>query len=485
MDGMTWATRYLAVLCLSAAGLLSSLTASADVATPSANPVTAGTGAALLRQGSLGPNAAQVANQGRAIFRYDTFGDEPFWTDQLQLHKAIEGSGLGGIGAGLTPRQALQLGLKVDVQALPPTLINQLKQGQVDLTNVAVTLALIRQNAVVGVKGTFNGDGSLKSIGLTCALCHSTVNDSLAPSIGQRLDGWANRDLNVGAIIAVAPNLNPIVELLKVVHPTITAADVRAVLNSWGPGKFDAQLLFDGKTVNPRQITNGVVTGTQVPGATLLPNAFGLAGYNQHTWTGDWGTVTYWNALVAVLELHGVGNFYDPRLDDAHKYPIAAAKRLGHVRVENPAEDQVTPKLPALHVFQLALPAPTPTAGIDFEAAAAKRGHELFIGKARCDSCHVEPLWTEPGWNLHKPQDLKIDSFQADRAPGNAYKTMNLAGLFIRERGLFMRPENKGRFYHDGRFKTLRDVVNSYNERFTLGLSDPEKRDLVEYLKSL
>lgn len=192
----------------------------------------------------------------------------------------------------------------------------------------------------------------------------------------------------------------------------------------------------------------------------------------------------YWNAFVAVLELRGVGTFFDPRLDNADKFPIAAAKGFGHISVD-PDEDKVTPKLPALHVYQLALPAPKPKAGVDFDAEAAERGDELFGGKAKCGSCHVEPLWTEPGWNLHTPDEMKIDGFQANRAPGDAYKTTNLAGIFVRERGLFMRPENKGRFYHDGRFKTLLDVVNSYDERFRLGLSDQEKRDVVEYLKSL
>jgi hypothetical protein len=310
-------------------------------------------------------------------------------------------------------------------------------------------------------------------VGLTCAICHSTVNDSLAPGIGRRLDGWANRDLNAGAIIAAAPNVAPLAELLKIVHPAITDDEVRAILKGWGPGKFDAELLFDGKAVGP----NG-------PAATLIPNAFGLAGFNLHTWTGGWGTVSYWNALVAVLELHGVGTFFDERLDDTNKFPIAATMRFGHTSV-NPDDDQVTSKLPALHFFQLSIPAPKPTPGVDFNVAAAERGDELFSGKANCNGCHREPLWTEPGWNDHSPTEMRIDSFQADRSPDGKYKTMNLAGIFVRERGLFMKPENKGRFYHDGRFQTLLDVVQSYNTRFNLGLTDQEQLDVVEYLKSL
>jgi cytochrome c5 len=415
-----------------------------------------------------------MIQEGREIFRFDTYGDEAFWGDTLRLHEAIEGTQFGGTGPGLSPSNALALGLKVDVEALPDKLVSQIKQGKVNLGDPAVTLSLIKLDAVLGVKGTFNADGSLKAVGLTCAVCHSTVNDSLAPGIGRRLDGWANRDLNSGAIIAFAPNVKPLTDLLSIVHPGITDDQVRAVLTSWGPGKFDAELLFDGKAFRP----------DGAPAATLIPNAFGLAGHNLHTWTGGWGTVPYWNALVAVLELHGVGTFFDERFDNTNKFPIAAAARLGHISV-GPDDDLVTSKLPALHYYQLSLPAPAPKAGVDFDAAAAARGDALFSGKANCNSCHHEPLWTEPGWNDHTPAEMGIDSFQADRSPDGKYQTMNLASLFIKERGLFMRPENKGRFYHDGRFQTLLDVVKSYNSRFSLGLTDGEEQDLVEYLKSL
>ena len=266
----------------------------------------------------------------------------------------------------------------------------------------------------------------------------------------------------MGAIISLAPNLQPVADLLRT-----DVATVKTVLASWGPGKFDAELFLDGKAFNPQQMTDGVVTGTNVSGATLIPNAFGLAGFNQHTWTGAWGSVPYWNAFVAVLELHGKGNFFDPRLDDAAKFPIAAANGFGHVTID-PDQDLVTSKLPALQFYQLAIPAPKPQPNVDFNPAAAARGDELFSGKAKCVTCHVEPLWTEPGWNLHTPAEIGIDSFQADRAPDNVYKTMNLAGVFIRERGLFMDPANKGRFYHDGRFATLGDVVRHYNTHFHL-----------------
>ena len=424
-------------------------------------------------------NIARMIDEGKRTFRFDTFGDEAFWGDTLRLHEAIEGEKFGGVGPGISPRAALNAGLKVDVGRLPASLIFQLKSGQVNLDDPAVTLALLRLQAVVGVTGFFNGDGGLRSVGLQCAICHSTVDNSLAFGIGRRLDGWANRDLNIGFIASLAPNLQPLAELLEV-----DVATVRRVLQSWGPGKFDAELFLDGKAFNPQQVSHGVVTGVNVPGATMIPNAYGLAGFNQHTWTGAWGTVSYWNALVANLELRGIGTFFDPRLDNADQYPIAARNRFGHVRTP-PNEDRITSKLPALHFYQLALPAPKPKAGRDYAATAAKRGESLFVGKARCNDCHVTPLWTEPGWNLHQPEEIGIDSFQADRGPDRVYKTQNLAALFVRERGLFMLPENKGRFYHDGRFKTLLDVVNHYDIQFNLGLTDGEKRDLIEYLKSL
>ncbi len=424
-------------------------------------------------------NANELIADGRQTFRFDTFGDEAFWGGMLQLHKAIAGAGLGGVGAGISPRAALDLGLKVDVGALPKPLIDQLKQGSLNLDNPATTLALLKLDAVLGLKGFFQGN-TLSSVGITCALCHSTVDNSLTFGIGNRLDGWANRDLNVGAITAAAPDLSAFANLLGVSQQT-----VRTVLNSWGPGKFDAELILDGKAFNPSQVTDGVITGTNVPGATLLPNAFGLAGFNQHTWTGAWGTTTYWNAFVANLEMHGKGRFFDPRLNDATKFPVAAANGFADLPHIAPDEDLITKKLPALHFYQLAIPAPAPDAGEDFNEEAAARGDELFSGKAGCNNCHVEPLWTEPGWNLHKPVDIGIDSFQADRAPDGAYKTMNLAGIFVRENGLFMRSANKGRYYHDGRFATLLDVINHYNTRFSLGLTAQEKQDLVEYLKSL
>ena len=476
------------ILSLAAAGILVARDiARAEPAAPRIGTKAAG-GTAANPSGELSATsyerqiAASARDQfveGRNTFRFDTFGDEDFWGGALQLHQAIQGSGFGGVGPGITPRAAIDLGLKVDADALPGAQ-GQLQAGRLDIDSPATTLALLKANAVVGLTGFFNADGTLKAIGIQCALCHSTVDNSVAFGIGRRLDGWANRDLDVGKIVAAAPNLTPFATLLGV-----SVATVKAVLQSWGPGKFDAELILDGKAFNPQQVSHGVVTGTNVPGATLLPNAYGLAGFNQHTWTGSWGGVSYWNAFVANLEMHGKGRFFDPRLNNPAQFPIAAANGFGDLPHISPDDDRITGKLAALHFYQLALPAPTPRPGIDFDAAAAARGDELFSGKARCNDCHVEPLWTEPGWNLHKPEEIGIDGFQADRAPDRAYKTMNLAGLFVRENGLFMKAENKGRFYHDGRFATLANVVDHYNIFFKLGLDAQEQRDLVEYLKSL
>jgi hypothetical protein len=360
----------------------------------------------------------------------------------LKLHQAIEGAQFGGTGPGLSPNAALMVGLKVDLDALPSNLIQQLIHGGVNLNDPATTLALLKLKAVVGVTGFFNSNGSLQSVGIQCALCHSTVDNSLpalCPAnlqdrnpgtgcVGHRLDGWPNRDLNVGAIIAIAPDLSPFANLLKV-----SQTAVRSVLNSWGPGKFDAELILDGKTVNPQQTTDRVVTGTNVPAATLIPPAFGLGGVNLHTWTG-WGGIPHWNAFVATLEMHGKGRFWDPRLNNAIQFPIAAANGFGDLKLPNgqyidPDSDQITAKLAPLQMYQLAIPSPEPPAG-SFDKAAAARGDDLFSGKAKCNNCHVEPLWTDPGWNLHTPAEVCIDSFQANRAPDMRYRTSPIGALF-------------------------------------------------------
>jgi len=404
-------------------------------------------------------NAQKLIDDGRRIFRFDTFGDEEFWGGKLKLHTAIAGSTNGGVGPGLSPKQALQLGLKVDLDALPADLVAKLKAGQVNLDDPATTLALLKLNAVVGVTGLFNDSGVIQSMGIQCALCHSTVDDSLTAGIGRRLDGWANRDLNVGEIVALAPDLSPFTNVLQV-----DTATVVTVLKSWGPGKFDAELILDGKAFRP----------DGKPAATLIPPAYGLAGINLHTWTG-WGSVPYWNAFVANLEMHGKGRFFDSRLNDTNQFPVAARNGFGNIQID-PDDDLITSKLPALHHYQMSLPAPKPVAGKDFDAEAAERGDGLFSAKAACNRCHSEPLWTEPGWNLHTAQEIGIDDFQALRAPDKRYRTAPLAGIFSR---------TKGGFYHDGRFATLLDVVEHYNSTFSLGLTQPEKLDVVEYLKSL
>jgi hypothetical protein len=422
-------------------------------------------------------NSLQAFDSGKQTFRFDTFGDEAFWGDTLKLHQTIEGSKFaGGVGAGVSPETALAVGLKVDVDALPDDLVTKLKNGTLDLKDPANTLALIKLNAVLGITGFFNSDGSMKSIGIQCAFCHSTVDDSLSPGIGHRLDGWANRDLNVGAIVNLSPDLSVVVALLKPAIPTIDEATVRAVLNGWGPGKFDAQLFLDGKAAKP-----GGALGSS---ATLIPPAFGLAGVNLHTSTG-WGSVTYWNAFVANLEMHGQGTFFDPRLRDSKnadgtpQFPVAIANKFYDVRPLNNGPDRITPKLATLQFYQLAIQAPIPPAD-KFDQTAAGRGSILFNGKAKCAICHVLPLFTEPGWNMHTPAEIGLtapnDDFQANRSPDKRYRTTPLKGLWT---------HTKGGFYHDGRFPALLDVVNHYDTFMALGLTAPEKSDLVEYLKSL
>jgi hypothetical protein len=401
-------------------------------------------------------HAVHQVREGRETFRFATFGDEAFWGDGLGLHLAIAGADNGGVGPGVSPTTALGVGLKVDVDALPHALQRSIARGEVDLNNPATTLALLKLDAVVGVTGMFDDKGRIASMGIQCSLCHSTVDNSFAPGIGHRLDGWANRDLNVGAIIALAPRLEGVAALLGVDVPT-----VKKVLNAWGPGHFDAELFMDGKGFRPDGKT----------AATLIPPAFGLAGVNLHTWTG-WGGISHWNAFVANLEMHGQGTFFDPRLDDATKFPIAAREKFGHVRAE---EDRVTPLLPALQIYQLALPVPEAPRG-SYDRYAAKRGEVLFNGKADCSRCHVPPLYTEPGWNMHTPEEIGVDDFQASRSPDGHYRTAPLRGLWT---------HMKGGFYHDGRFATLNDVINHYDQHFSLGLSGGEKRDLAEYLKSL
>jgi hypothetical protein len=398
-------------------------------------------------------SSRRMIADGRQIFRYDTFGDEEFWGGSLRLHEAIAGGQLGGVGAGVSPRTALAVGLKVDAEALPPEIVRALRRGKLDLDDPANTVALLRLNSVVGVTGFFE-QGKLRSVGIQCALCHSTVDDQLAPGIGRRLDGWANRDLNVGAIVALSPSVQPFVDLLGVDEAT-----VRTVLNSWGPGKFDAALALDGQAFQPSGRSS----------ATLIPPAFGLAGVNLHTSTG-WGGVSHWNAFVANLEMHGKGTFVDRRLDDPAQFPVAARAGFGNVRN---TPDLVTSKLPALQFYQLAIPAPKPPRG-SYDLPASRRGKQIFT--AQCSTCHVPPLYTEPGWNAHPPEEVGIDGFQADRAPDHAYRTTPLAGLWTHQ---------KGGFYHDGRFATLRDVVDHYDGFLGLGLSEQEKRDLMEYLKSL
>jgi len=395
-----------------------------------------------------------LVEQGKQIFRFDSFGDEDFWSGLLHIDKAIAGSANGGFGPGVSPATALSVGLKVDVDALPRSIRTGISSGTVDLNDPATTLALLKLNAVVGVKGNFNQSGALQSIGITCASCHSTVDNSFAPGIGKRLDAWPNRDLNVGAIISLTDNAQPIANMLHVDETTL-----RGILSKWGPGHYPAILFMDGKAFRP----DGKIA------ANLIPAAFGLKGIKLTTYTG-WGDISYWNSFVANLEMHGKGNFSDPRLNDPVKYPIAVENHFYNV-TNNP--DLITSKLPALRAYQHSIDAPEPPANY-FNRFAAAKGKALFLTKAKCATCHSLPLYADN--ELHSASELGIDDFEAMRSPTGKYRTTPLGGLFAKA---------KGGFYHDGRFATLVDVVDHYNNHFRLHLTPREKEQLVEYLKSL
>jgi len=360
----------------------------------------------------------QTLAEGQRIFRFETFGDEQFWTDTARMHEVVQKS--------VSPKTALSVGLKVDAAAIPPDVAQAIKAGQVDLESPATTVTLLKLNAVVGLKGTVKtvgGKDTLVGLGITCALCHSTTDNSFAKGIGQRKDGWPNRDLNVGAIIALSP--------------AVTAAQ-KAVYNSWGPGKYDPRFNIDGKST-----------------PLLLPPAYGLAEVKNETYTAE-GPISYWNAYVAVTQMHGHGNFSDPRLG---------------INVKQ-SPDMVGPRLAALRSYQHSLPAPTPAKG-SFDVVAAERGSEVF--KRSCSVCHVGNTGTDNNeGKLHPPEETGMDGAYAARTANKAYRTTPL-------RGLSQHPP----YFHDGSAATLKDVVAHYNRVRTLRLNPQQEQDLVEYLKSL
>ena len=377
-------------------------------------------------------SVAAQPKDGKQIFRFDTFGDEQLWTDTLQMQTVV---------AKLTPQAALDAGLKVDVQALPLNVIAGLKAGTVPLDSAAVTMQLLQLNAVVGVIGRFGTTGALESVGVTCALCHSTVDNSLAPGIGSRLDGWPNRTLNVGAIIAMSPAL--------------TAAQ-KEPFTKWGPGKYDPRFhAFDGKTFIP-------LNSPTLP--VVIPPAYGLRGVEFETFTGD-GPISYWNSYVGVGQMGGHGDFVDLRI------PLT---------IDQPPPDRVTPQLPALLDYQLSLKAPDPPRG-SFDNVAAQRGRHLFNGQAQCDSCHTPPNFTDVLRSgdrdvplLHSPAETGMEPEYARRSVNKNYRTTPL-------RGIWQHPP----YFHDGSAANLLAVVNHYDRVLSLGLTAAQKADLVEYLKSL
>jgi mono/diheme cytochrome c family protein len=371
-----------------------------------------------------GPSQAQLEAEGRQIFRYDTFGDEAKWTDTLRLHEVI--------AAAVDPATALSVGLKVDADALPQAVKDGIANGTVDLHSPATTIALLKLDAVVGLKGTVETVGGvdrLTRVGTTCALCHSTVDDSFAPGIGSRLDGWANRDLNPGAIIALSPAVD---------------AAAKAVYNSWGAGKYDPRFNIDG-------LNQPVV----------IPPAFGLAGIHRITFTGDGDEVAYWNRYVAVTQMGGLGSFSDPRL------PLS---------VTNGTEDRVSGKLPALQAYQLSLAAPAAPAG-SFDPAAAARGKLVFEGPGQCATCHSGSAFTDANTRLHPPADSVVEPQTPSYAARSATKMYRTTPL----RGVWQHPP----YFHDGSAATLEDVAARYNSERSLGLSAQQLNDLAAYLKSL
>lgn len=368
-------------------------------------------------------NSASLIDQGRGIFRFETFGDEAKWTDTLRMHEVI--------AAAVDPTTALSVGLKVDAEALPQSVKDGIAAGTVDLKSPATTLALLKLDAIVGLKGrvdTESGVDKLKRVGITCALCHSTVDNSFAPGIGKRLDGWPNRDLNVGAIIALSPALS---------------ATEKAVFNSWGRGMYDPRHNIDGQNK-----------------PVVIPPAYGLAGIHKITFTGDGDEIAYWNSYVAVTQMGGLGTFSDPRL------PLA---------VTNGTVDLVSDKLPALQAYQLSLDAPAAPAG-SFDAVAAVRGKLVFEGKGQCASCHAGSLFTDANSLLHSPSDSVVEPESpsyALRSATRMYRTAPLKGLW-----------QHAPYFHDGSAATLEDVVTAYNNKRALGLTAQEIADLAQYLKS-
>jgi len=368
---------------------------------------------------------AAILAQGQQIFRFDTFGDETFWTDTLRMHEVI--------AKAVDPTTALSVGLKVDAEALPPAVVEGIKNGSISLKSPATTVALLKLNAVVGIKGTvesIGGKDTLTHVGVTCALCHSTVDNSFAPGIGKRLDGWPNRDLNPGAIIALSPAL-----------PEAT----KTIYNSWGKGKYDPRFNQDGKN-----------------GPQVIPPAYGLKGIHRITSTGDGDDLAYWNRYVGVTQMGGHGSFTE--------------RRTG-VKVTNGTDDQVSGKLAALQAYQLSLPAPVAPAG-SFDAAAAARGEALFSGIGNCASCHSGAQFTDANSRLHSPADAVAEAAgvpsYASRSATQQYRTAPLRGLW-----------QHAPYFHNGSAATLKDVVGSYNARQRLGLNGDQVRDLAEYLKSL
>ncbi|MEO8859270.1 MAG: hypothetical protein ABI343_19975 [Burkholderiaceae bacterium] len=462
------------------------------------------------------PLDPQVVTAGQQTFRYDTFGDETFWTDTLKMNKVIE--------TAVDPLTAASVGLKIDVSALPADVVKGVVDGTIPLNDPQTTLALLSLNAVVGVKGQVSkgvdGKLHLDRVGITCALCHSTVSKdlqvtapdpanpagpriSLAGIVGERLDGWPNRALQPGTIISLSPALT-----------AVQKAEYASWATKFGPGFYDPRINVNtdpgsNPAVGPNIDAN--VAAYKAAGGipVVIPPAFGLVGLSKSIFTGDGdtahepaGPTAYWNRYVGVAQMHGHGTFFDERIIINGK-PLNVDHRVG--------DDLITAILPQLEAYQWSIAAPAiGTHGTkwavasDLDTQAVTRGKAVFEGPAKCSSCHSGSSFTDVNtFGLHPASaSVALDKNYIKFSATKQWRTTPLKGIWTHPP-----------YFHDGSGalntttakcmdgsdigslagaadrvrQDLACVVNRYNDpkQLNLGLTDAQRVDLVEYLKSL